>query len=324
MRCGNIYPRLKTWDKIINFTNTIMKKIIAVTLIFASFTFAFPWMDISHSDYQYKGPNHTAMYITGPGASNNLALLPFGGASSSATNILIYYIIGATNGVCKFKPKKGLTSAGPLAVLAVDGAPKKIIIDGGKDSKSKLLYVYVDETPAGTIKKILIKGYESVDKIAVSNKNEGVGVTIQNVSKPADGKKIAGNIHTVIVSGKTKKLQSNFGGLGGNSVTDTGAVSIGADSPMGQIKISKKADMSYLLLCGGLVSGGYNYAEAYNECWSSQQVLRTVVNMSSIKKVKIKSIGPAIFGLHVEKKYKDASKLEIKDVVGIENLVDIQ
>ncbi len=194
---------------------------------------------------------------------------------------MIYYIIGATNGVCKFKPKNGLTSAGPLAVLAVDGAPKKIIIDGGKDSKSKLLYVYVDESPAG-------------------------------------------NIHTVIVSGKLKKLQSNFGGLGGDSIANTGVVSIEGDSPNGQIKISPKADMSYLLLCGGLVNGGYNYSEAYDECWSTQQVLQTVINMGSIKKVKTKSIGPAIFALHVGEKYKNTNKLEVKDVIGIENLVDIQ
>ncbi len=299
----------------------IKKRLILFTVLLASLTFALPWMEILHSNYMYKGPNHTAMYITGQSASANLTNAPFGGVFSDVTNALIYYIIGATNGVCKFKPKDGVTCAQPLAVFAVDGAPKKIIIDGGKDCTAKLLYVYVDGSSVGDIKKVLIKGYGEVGKIAISNKSDIVGVTIQNVSKPSAGNEVAGNIHSVIVSGKLKKLQSNFGGIGG-ALTNIGVVSVETPSPKGQIKVSSKAEMSHLLFCGGLVNGGYDFADAYNECWATQQVDLTVVKMGSIKKLKTKSIGPAIFGLQVEKKYKNASKLKITDVVGMENFVE--
>jgi len=299
----------------------LLKCLILLIIILTSLTFAFPWSDISNSNYQYKGPNHTAMYITGSGASSNLTNAPMGGVFSDVTNALIYYIIGATNGVCKFKPKEGVTSAQPLAVFAVNGAPKKIIIDGGKDCTAKLLYVYVDGSSVGDIKKVLVNGYGEVGKIAISNKSDFTGVTIQNVSKPSAGNEVAGNIHSVIVSGKLKKLQSNFGGIGGSS-TNIGVVSVEAPSPKGQIKVGSKAEMSNLIFCGGLVNGGYDFDDAYNECLATQQVDLTVVKMGSIKKLKTKSIGPAIFGLQVEKKYKDASKPKITDVIGTENFVE--
>ena len=82
----------------------LYNRLILFIVLLASLTFSIPWMDISDSNYQNKGPNHTAMYITGSGASANLTNAPFGGGAD-VTNSLIYYIIGATNGACKFKPQ---------------------------------------------------------------------------------------------------------------------------------------------------------------------------------------------------------------------------
>ncbi len=287
-------------------------------VVFSSATFATPWQEAAGTGYEVKlPPNYIIGTSYGAGISNVLKIAPMGGYHSSYTNIAIIYFFDARGAVCKIRPSNKAGTAQPLAVFIKGGIPKAVIIDGGKENKSELLYVYAD----GNLNKLKIKGFGSVGKIAVSNNNEGAGVTILNTSKAAAGV-TAGNIHSVIVSGKLKKLQSNKGGFGGSSSTDTGVISIGEASPKGQIKVGKNAEMAYILLCGGLVGGGYDYAAAYSECWSSQQVVQTVVKMGSVKRVKTKAIGPGIFGLHVEKKYKDVTKLEITDLIGMDNLVE--
>lgn len=297
---------------------TMRKIIVAIMVIFTTIAFAIPWQEASGTGYEVKlPPNYIIGTAYGKGISNVLMNAPMGGYHSSYTNIVIIYFFEAEDAVCKIRPAEKAGSAQPLAVYIKGGMPKAVMIDGGKENKSELLYVYA----AGNLKKLKIKGFRTVGKIAISNDNECAGVTIQNVSKAAAGQ-VAGNIHSVIVSGKLKKLQSNKGGFGGASPTDTGVIAVEGASPGGIIKVGKGAEMSNLLFCGGLVNGGYNYSEAYNECWSSQQVLQTVIKMGLIKKVKTKAIGPGIFGMQVEKKYKDATKLKITDLVGMENLVE--
>jgi len=296
-----------------------MKKIIAtIMVLITTVALAAPWQEATGTGYELKlPPNYAIGTAYGTGISNVLKIAPMGGYHSSYTNIVLIYFFEASNAVCKIRPANKAGSAQPLAVFIKGGIPKVVMIDGGKENKSELLYVYAD----GNFKKLKIKGFASVGKIAISNNNEGTGVTIQNASKSSAGE-TAGNVHTVIVSGKLKKLQSNKGGFGGTSPTDTGVISIGEASPKGLIKNGKDAEMAYLLFCGGLVGGGYDYAAAYSECWSSQQVVQTVVKMGSVKKVKTKAIGPGIFGLQVEKKYKDATKLNITDLIGMEHLVE--
>ena len=283
------------------------KIIVTIMMIFTIVAVAIPWQEASGTGYEVKlPPNYIIGTAYGKGISNVLMNAPMGGYHSSYTNIVIIYFFEAENAVCKIRPSNKAGSAQPLALIIKGGIPKVVMIDGGKENKSELLYVYAD----GNLEKLKIKGFGTVGKIAISNNNEGAGVTIQNASKAAAGQ-VAGNIHSVIVSGKLKKLQSNKGGFGGSSSTDTGVIAIEGASPGGMIKVGKNAEMSYLLFCGGLVNGGYNYAEAFDECWSSQQVLQTVIKMGSVKKEKTKAIGPAIFGLQFEKKYKYATKLKI-------------
>jgi len=292
--------------------------VLILSIFFTASAFAIPWQEATGTGYEVKlPPNYVIGTSYGKGISNVLMNAPMGGYHSSYTNIVIIYFFEAEDAVCKIRPADKAGSAQPLAVYIKGGMPKAVMIDGGKENESELLYVYVE----GNLKKLKIKGFGTVGKIAISNNNEGTGVTIQNASKAAAGQ-IAGNIHSVIVSGKLKKLQSNKGGFGGFSPTDTGVIAIEGASPGGMIKVGKGGEMSNLLFCGGLVNGGYNYAEAFNECWSSQQVLQTVIKIGLVKKVKTKAIGPGVFGLQVEKKYKDATKLKITDLVGMENLVE--
>ncbi len=296
-----------------------MKKyFLSFTLIISTFSVALPWMEAPNTDYEVKiSPNVILYTAVGASISNQLINAPFGGYKTSYSNLVIIGFFGANGGACKIRPASKAGKGLPLAVLVKDGMPKTIMIDGGKDNKSELLYVYAE----GNLKKLKIKGFASVGKIAISNNNDGTGVTIQNATKPSAGG-AAGNVHSVIVNGKLKKLQSNKGGFGGTSPTDTGVISIEGDSPKGIIKSGPSAQMPYLLFCGGLVNGGYDFSAAYNHCWAMQQVDQAVVKMGSIKKLITKDIGPAIFGLNVEKKYKDATKLKITDVVGMENFVE--
>ncbi len=299
-------------------TKYFKQPVLILCIFFTASAFAIPWQEATGTGYEVKlPPNYIIGTAYGKGISNVLMNAPMGGYHSSYTNIVIIYFFEAEDAVCKIRPADKAGSAQPLAVYIKGGMPKAVMIDGGKENESELLYVYAE----GNLKKLKIKGFRNVGKIAISNNNEGAGVTIQNASKSAAGE-VAGNIHSVIVSGKLKKLLSNKGGFGGTSPTDTGVIVIEGASPGGMIKVGKGAEMSDLLFCGGLVSGGYNYVEAFNECWTSQQVLQTVIKMGLIKKVKTKAIGPGVFGLKVERKYKDATKLKITDLVGVENLVE--
>ncbi len=294
------------------------KKILILTIFLTTFAFAGPWMDAGFTGYEGKGPSGFFLgTMYGDGMSNILANAPFGGYNTAYTNYAYIFISNAVDGVCKIRPKDKAGQAEPLALFIVGSMPKTVIVEGGKSNESELLYVYAD----GNLKKLIIKGFEKIGKIAINNNDEGKGVTIQNAFKPV-GNETAGNVHSVIVSGKLKKLQSKKGGFGGSSSNHIGAIAIEGASQKGIIKSGPKAEMSFLLFCGGLVNGGYNYAEAYDECWASQKVDNTVVKIGSIKKVDTKVIGPAVFGLQVVKKLKNDSKLTVTNLIGEENLVE--
>lgn len=290
---------------------------------------AAPGTPIPGTGLAYNGPG-TVSVVTDAGAIRDiLTNAPAGGLTDIPSELVLIILSNATGGNAKFTPVNKADN-GTYALL-IEGSPTKIDVDCGQAKGSgQLPYMAVNGSPI----KIMFKGMSRVGKVVVLNAGAAAGVHIQNISKhtknysPAllgDLSNEPGRIHSVITTGKLKRLHSNHGGFGGTSATDPGVIAIGEASPDGEIKANPKGHVSFVLLCAGLTpSHDYDYAGAYDACIQSNAVLPRVV-MGSLKMLNAKEIGPAVIGATFTKRIpaqQIGTRVKLtQPVVGQDNLV---
>ena len=296
------------------------RNIIILMIMITSLTFGGgPEPPIPFTDLIYIGPGGVEA-LTGAVAQAEVKNAPFYGANIGDDTVLIK-ITNVGDKSCIIKPfdkKKG--SQDSIVLFIEGGNPKKIQIDFSQSKGAGTIpYMYVD----GKAGKILFKGLaENIRKVVVNNQGADKGVIIQNISKKGSG------IRSIFTTGKLKRAQSNHGGFGDPMACGSGVIMIGEDSPKGQIKASPKGTVESLLICKSVDTNAYSgnaYAEAYNDCIASNAIVSTVT-LGKIKKLNIKSIGPAVIAVDVSKKIKEkqyGKKVKITGtIVGKENFVE--
>jgi hypothetical protein len=291
-----------------------------------------PWANIPNTDLQYNGPGGVTVWTSAEtDVVAMVANAPYGGCAVDSNTVVIE-ITGADGGKCQIAPQDKKNGSSQLFALFVEGGPKQLQIDCGQaKGAGEMPYLYVD----GKAKKILLKGMATVGKVVVDNAGAANGVQIQNISKSkVKGPKVltvrkagppSGQIHSVITSGKLKRLQSNQGGFGGDG-SGPGVIAVGENSPKGQIKVSPRGALADILVCKALnQSNEYAYAQAYQECIASNAVL-PYVEKAVLKMINAKAIGPAVIAADLGKPFKQnqlGKRVKLTEpVVGKENLVE--
>lgn len=294
---------------------------------------AAPWVNIPGTDLRYSGPGTVSVVTDSNDVVNILTNAPYGGVAAPDPATVVIIISNAAGGNAMIGPANKASSG--LFAFFIHGGAGKIDIDCGQAKGSgRTPYVFAD----GGVGKIKFKGMSAVGKVVVDNKGGGEGVHIQNISKSrpqplAAGEALrapkpkpgpAGSIGSVITSGKLKRLQSNHGGFGG-TLAEPGVIAIGEDSPNGQIKPNPKGPVAYVLICKQLASNSYDYAAAYTACIETNTILPNV-EMTKLKKINAKVIGPAVIATTLENKIPASQvgkrvKLT-QPIVGEENLVE--
>ena len=274
--------------------------LITVCALLTSTALAAPGTPIAGTGLLYSGPG-TATAVTNIDAVRDLLTnAPAGGLATVPFETVLIMVSNANAGNVKFSPANKADN-GTYAFM-IDGTPGTLDVDCGQAKGTGLVpYLYVNGRP----RKIMFKGMSVVGKIVVNNTGDATGVQIQNISKRTKRTEHArlpgvlyepGRIHSVITTGKLKRLQSNHGGFGGASAADPGVIAVGEASPDGQLKANPKGRVSFVLVCRQLAPpNDYDYAGAYRACLASNTVLPRVV-MGNLKMLNAKAIGPAVIG----------------------------
>jgi len=291
---------------------------------------AAPWVSIEGTDLRYKGPG-TVSAVTNPAEVTAILTNQLGvPINSIPAGTAVIQINNANNALNKIAPVA--KSSSQTFALLVYGSPGVLSVDCGQaNGDGHLIYLYVEQD----VRKIMFKGMKEVLQVFVNNAGSAQGVQIMNLSKssgggPAKARLLTapevdeGAIHTVITSGKVKRLQSVHSGFGAEG-SIPGAIMVGEDSPQGIIKTHPKGGMQNVLLCKGIAGPDpFDIAAVMNECIASNAVL-PMVQIGQLKKANVKDIGPAVLGISLVKKIP-ASQVDKKvdftePVVGKSNFV---
>ena len=271
---------------------------------------------IPDTDLVYTGPGGVESFTDA--VADRLTNYPWSDVPIPPGTVLIK-ITNPGSKSCKIQPA-GKGSQDTIALI-IEGGPRKIQMDFGQaKGAGNIPYMYIN----GKAGKALFKGVaDDIGRVVVDNDGDSRGIHLQNISK---AKGSGGGFKDIIIAGRLKRAQSNHAGFGGPDDKEAGVIMIGNESDKGQIKTHPKGAVANILICKTVDTNVFaTFQEAYDTCVASNAV-QPGVEMTAVKKINTKALGPAVLAVDVEKKYKAkqvGKRIKITDpVVGLANVTE--